>query len=326
MQTPDADVLVVGSLNADLVTRAHRLPADGETVHGTSYARLAGGKGLNQAVAAARSGARTAMLGCVGDDDNGAFLLGEASAAGVDLADVSRLDGVETGVALIMVGGDGANRIVVVAGANGHVTPSLLAGPAAADRLRSASVVLCQLETPLDGVQAALAAGRAAGAVTVLNPAPAAPLPPAVLAAVDWLIPNEFEAGLILDEPSLVLASVDDALAAARRLRALGPRGVVVTLGSRGAVAVGPDGEPLVLAPFPVTAVDTTAAGDAFCGTFAAGLAAGLAPEAALRRACAAGALTATAHGAVPSIPTAADVDALVSGAAPGAPGDRPVR
>jgi len=312
----NSDVLVVGSLNADLVTRAARLPEDGETVHGVDYRQLAGGKGLNQAVAAARAGARTGMLGCVGDDGLGAFLLGEAQAAGVDPSAVVTVPGIATGVALIMVGADGTNRIIVVAGANGELDADLVR-----THFRSAptpAVVLCQLEIPVDGVAAALRLGRERGSVTVLNPAPAAHLPAELLADVDWLIPNEHEAELLLGSAhgypvAEGIDSIEDGLRVARALRSRGPRAVAVTLGARGAVAVDAGGVEHVLAPFPVTAVDTTAAGDAFCGTFAAGLAAGLEPPVALRRACAAGALTATGHGAVPSIPTAQDVDHLLA-------------
>lgn len=303
-------VVVVGSLNADLVAYAERLPGDGETVHGHAFARAAGGKGLNQAVAAARGGSPTVMLGCVGDDDLGAFLLDQASAAGVDVSGVATEPGA-SGVALISVDDAAANRIIVVAGANAALTAerveiafAALASPPA--------VVLCQLETPLDGVAAALRLGRRSGAVTVLNPAPATTLPAEVLAEVDWLIPNEFEASLVLGEPVSV-ATTEAALDVARRLREHGPRAVVITLGARGAIAIDPDGAEHVLDAFRVTPVDTTAAGDAFCGGFAAALARGVPVATALRRACATGALTTTRPGAVPSIPTEAEVDTLLT-------------
>ncbi len=301
------EVMVVGSLNADLVAYAERLPGDGETVHGTTFARQAGGKGLNQAVASARAGASTSMVGCVGQDDLGTFLLDAARGGGVDVQGVDPVDG-PSGVALISVDASATNRIIVVAGANDRLDETRVTARLVG---RTPAVVLCQLETPLSGVAAALRHGRAGGAVTVLNPAPAAGLPDAVLADVDWLIPNEHEASLVLGVPVQV-NDTETALSVARRLQTRGPRGVVITLGARGAIAVEADGTEHVLDPFPVTPVDTTAAGDAFCGAFAAGLAAALPPESALRRACAAGALATTRPGAVPSIPTAAEIDRLI--------------
>ena len=305
-----SQVLVVGSLNADLVAYAERLPGDGETVHGHAFARAAGGKGLNQAVAAARGGASTLMLGCVGEDDLGAFLLDQAGTAGVDTSAVATVPGA-SGVALISVDDTAANRIIVVAGANAALTPDRVEAAFAA-LASPPAVVLCQLETPLDGVAAALHLGRRSGAITVLNPAPAITLPAEVLAGVDWLIPNEFEASLVLGEPVSVATS-EAALDVARRLREHGPRAVVITLGARGAIAVGPDSAEYTLEAFRVDPVDTTAAGDAFCGGFVAALARGLPVAAALRRGCATGALATTRPGAVPSIPTEAEVDTLLT-------------
>lgn len=305
-----SQVLVVGSLNADLVAYAERLPGDGETVHGHAFARAAGGKGLNQAVAAARGGASTLMLGCVGEDDLGAFLLDQAGTAGVDTSAVATVPGA-SGVALISVDDTAANRIIVVAGANAALTPDRVEAAFAA-LASPPAVVLCQLETPLDGVAAALRLGRRSGAITVLNPAPATTLPAEVLAGVDWLIPNEFEASLVLGEPVSVATS-EAALDVARRLREHGPRAVVITLGARGAIAVGPDSAEYTLEAFRVDPVDTTAAGDAFCGGFVAALARGLPVAAALRRGCATGALATTRPGAVPSIPTEAEVDTLLT-------------
>jgi ribokinase len=315
-------VVVVGSLNMDLVGYAQRLPGDGETVHGTRFARAAGGKGLNQAVAAARAGAETALVGLVGDDDLGALLTGEAAGAGVDVSAVTSVAG-SSGVALIMVDARATNRIVVVPGANGVLDAGRVEQAVTALNPR---VVLCQLETPLDGVTAALRLGRRCGAVTVLNPAPAVELPPELLVQVDWLVPNESEARQLSGWAGAAGEPLNraEALRLADELRDCGPRGVVITLGERGAVAVGPDGARHHLDAFTVDAVDTTAAGDSFCGAFAAAVASGSSIEAALRRACATGALTTTRRGAAPSIPTAAEVDALLTGAPIGeTPGGR---
>ncbi len=336
-------VVVVGSLNADLVAITDRQPADGETVQGTGFARLAGGKGLNQAVAAARAGAATSMVGSLGDDDLGTFLREQAGAAGVDLGAVQSVSGLPSGVAVITVDAAATNRIVVVAGANAATDagwvdvrlPALLAppaadgtagkapqepGPSGAGTEGAGTVVLCQLETPLDGVLAALRLARGRGATTMLNsaPAPTGPLPPELLAGLDWLIPNEHEAALLLGRP--VGAGIEAAVAAARQLQSLGPSGVVVTLGAQGAVMVTADGQAHHEPGVAVTAVDTTAAGDTFCGYLAAALAAGQPPLGALRRACAAGALATTTSGAVPSIPAAAAVEHLLAQTLPGQP------
>ena len=261
---------------------------------GNTYAEHPGGKGLNQAVAAARAGARTMFCGAVGSDDAARQLLDVMANEGIDDTAVARLDDVPTGRALIGVSGEAENFIIVVPGANGEVAPASVADAAA-----SASVLLVQLEIPIDAVHAALAAGRAAGAITILNPAPAPPtaLDAETLALCDVVIPNEHEVEL--------LGGVDHILA-------LGAKAVVVTLGSRGAKLCRPD-EPDVLVPaFRVDPVDTTAAGDAFCGGFAAALAAGSEIVDALRFAAATAALATTKAGAVPSLPHRAEIDQLL--------------
>ena len=271
------DVCVVGSANLDLVATTGVLPRPGETVLGTAYAEHAGGKGLNQAVAAARAGARTAFVGAVGDDDAGQRLLAELAAAGVDTSATSRHPG-PTGRALITVDAAGENSIVVVAGANGAVT---------ADHLPSSSVLLVQLEIPLSTVADGLAQARRAGATTILNPAP---VPAAALDAAfaaDVVVPNEREV---------------EALGGAAALLQGGARAVVTTMGAAGA-EVQAAGGVHHHSPFDVTPVDTTAAGDAFCGALAARIAAGDDLDTAVRFACAAGALATTQHGAVPSLP-----------------------
>jgi len=287
------DVCVVGSVNLDLVATTERLPRRGETVVGSTYAEYAGGKGLNQAVAAARAGARTSLCAAVGDDSAADELLEVIASNGVDDGSVQRLPGVATGRALISVSADAENCIIVVAGANAALRPEHVAAAAA-----SARVLLAQLEVPVDTVHAALAAARAAGTITILNPAPAAALSADTLALCDIVIPNEHEVE--------ILGGVD-------KLWRLGVRAVVVTLGSRGAKLCTPDSGELIVPAFAVDAVDSTAAGDAFCGGFATAIAAGSSFADALRFAAAAGALATTRPGAVPSLPTRAEIDALLS-------------
>lgn len=282
-------VCVVGSANLDLVATTDRLPGPGETVMGSDYAEHPGGKGLNQAVGAARAGARTAFVGAVGDDAAGRRLLDVMDADGIDASRVAVLADVPTGRALIGVSADGENSIIVVPGANAAVT--------AAD-VPPSTVVLAQLEVPLGAIVDAFTRARALGATTVLNPAPAAALPHELLALCDLVVPNEHEVEL--------LGGVDALLAA-------GVRAVVVTLGSRGAELHTSDRVTSVPA-FRVEAIDTTAAGDTFCGSLAARLALGEPIEAALRYASAAAALSTTRRGAVPSVPRASDVDALLAG------------
>jgi ribokinase len=279
------DVCVVGSANLDLVATAARAPAPGETVLGHSYAEHAGGKGLNQAVAAARSGARTAFVGALGADEAGARLRRVLQLDGIDHAGVDILDGIPTGRALITVGDDGENSIVVVPGANGAVVVG---------SIPNARVVLAQLEIPLDAVADAFRLARAAGATTVLNPAPAAELADALLSNTDIVIPNQHE-----------LAR----LGGSDRLLRRGPRAVIVTLGSDGATWFSATGS-TAIPPVPVEPVDTTGAGDAFCGAFCARLAAGDPVEAALSWAAVAGALATTVAGAVPSLPRVAAIQA----------------
>jgi ribokinase len=291
------DVCVIGSANLDLVARTPRIPGPGETVLGTSYAEHAGGKGLNQAVAASRAGARTAFVGAVGDDAAGALLRSVLAGAAVESRAVRTTHEHATGRALITVSDDAENSIVVVPGANGALTPP--------DELPPAAVVLAQLEVPVAVVLRAFTLARRAGARTVLNPAPARELPDDLLGLTDVIVPNEHELAL--------LGGPDRQLAA-------GAGALVVTLGARGArIIVG--GRPERAQPaFSVEAVDTTGAGDAFCGALGARLAAGDDIDAAVRWAAAAGALATTVAGAVPSLPSADAVAAVLSGAGPPPP------
>ncbi|AOK29840.1 MULTISPECIES: ribokinase [Burkholderia] len=302
------NVMIVGSLNMDLVVRAPRLPLPGETLAGRSFAQAAGGKGGNQAVAAARLGARVAMLGCVGADGHGAALCAGLVAEGIDCTALAVSEKAATGVALIVVDDTSQNAIVIVAGSNGEVTPEAIAAHEAA--IASADVLICQLETPEETVRAALAAGRRLGKAVVLNPAPAVgPLPGDWLPLVDYLIPNEVEAAMLTGLPVRDPAGAE---AAARALQAAGARNVIVTLGGQGVLVLTAHGAASHYPAPRVVPVDTTAAGDTFIGGFAARIAAGDALPEAIRFAQRAAALSVTRAGAQPSIPTLAELDAFV--------------
>jgi ribokinase len=302
VDSPVVRVVVVGSINADMTLCVTRLPALGETVLGRLQGTTLGGKGANQAVTSARQGATTALVGKVGGDAPGRALTDLLAAEGLDLSDLSVAADAPTGQALITVDDSGANTIVVAQGANAALTPDDVEHARTA--IRAASVVLCQLETPIDSVRRALSIAREAGVTTVLNPAPATSLPDALLALVDVLVPNEAEAAS--------LAGTTDMPAALEALRSATNGVVVITLGAAGALVAIADRRWNVPS-LPVTAIDTTAAGDAFCGTLAAGLARRLDLGAALSRAAAAGAHAATVAGALASLPTPADVDAMLS-------------
>ena len=300
MTPTEAAIAVVGSLNLDLVVRVPRLPGPGETVSGDDVFRNPGGKGANQAVAAARLGRRVAMVGCVGDDEAGRELLASLEADGVDHSRVRVVDGVPTGTAFITVGEDGENQIVVSPGANARLTPDDVA--AAGTALAAAAVTLLQLEVPLETVAAA---ARTAGGKVVLNPAPVRALPSALVGEVDVLVPNRVELAQLA--AGRVPATVEEAAELAGRLPA---RAVVVTLGSDGALVV-EYGRARHVPAVPVRPVDTTAAGDAFCGGLADALAAGVTLVVAARRAVRVAAAACLRQGAQASLPTPADLRAL---------------
>ena len=295
-------MVVVGSLNMDLVARVARLPAAGETVPGTAFATVPGGKGANQAVAAARLGAATAMIGRVGDDAFGAGLAAGLAEDRVDCRGLQTTAGTPTGLALIIVDDTGRNQIVAVAGANGMLAPADV--DAAEHLLAGAQIVALQLEVPFETVEHTAGRARGLGVSVVLNPSPVRPLPPALLRCADYLVLNEHEAASLAGAP---VDTVGDAIAAARHLRAHGAGTVLVTLGAAGAVIVGPDGARHDAAPR-VDAVDTTAAGDTFLGGVCAALVRGLDLPAAVAFGQAAAALCVTRPGAQPSIPFAREV------------------
>lgn len=299
-------VVVVGSLNLDLVIGLERMPDSGETVFGDRLEQHAGGKGLNQAVAAARLGSPVSMIGAVGSDSSGDWLREVVARDRIDGAGIATVEGI-SGTAVIEVDARGANRIVVIAGANEHVTAEHVTTAMAA--IPDPGIVLVQGEIPTDAIVAAMRAGRAAGARTIFNPAPVRDYPESLYADVDIVIPNEHEAAQLT---GMDTSTTVDATDAARTLVRMGAGCAIVTRGVRGAVwataqATGSCGA------FHVVPVDTVAAGDAFCGGVSAALAEGLSISEALRWGSAAGALAATAAGAVPSLPTRKAVLALVN-------------
>ncbi len=301
-----AKVVVVGSLNMDLVTRASRLPRAGETLIGQTFSTVPGGKGANQAVACARLGADVSMVGCVGTDAYGTQLRDALQVEGIDCQAVRTVDG-SSGVALIVVDDSSQNAIVIVAGSNGELTPvSLQAFDAV---LQSADVIICQLEVPMETVGRALERGRELGKTVILNPAPASgPLPAEWYASIDYLIPNESEATAL---SGVTVDSIDSAKVAATRLIQAGAGKVIITLGSQGALFADGQGFEHLSAP-KVKAVDTTAAGDTFVGGFAAALANGKSEAEAIRFGQVAAALSVTRAGAQPSIPTLHDVQGFM--------------
>ncbi len=301
----ESRVTVVGSLSMDFIVRVPRLPRLGETLAGHAFAQAAGGKGSNQAVAAARLGARVAMIGCVGADAHGTVLRAGLEAERIDCAALATSETLPTGVALIMVDDLGQNAIAIVAGSNGALTPDAMVRY---ERVIAAgNVLLCQLETPADTVHAALVAGRRLGKTVVLNPAPAVgPLPAGWLPLVDYLIPNEVEAAMLTGLP---VSQPEEAREAAHALQAAGARHVLITLGAQGVLACFAGGLVHHYAAPLVQPIDTTAAGDTFIGGFAARLALGAPVEDAIHFAQRAAALSVTRLGAQPSIPTLAELE-----------------
>ena len=301
-----ARIVVVGSLNMDLVTRAERIPQPGETILGGDLQTFPGGKGANQAVAARRMGAQVAMIGRVGQDAFATPLLQALGEAGVDSSHVLQDPSAATGVAIIVVDQRGQNSIVVCSGANAHLSPQDIRS--AESTIAGADALLLQLESPLETVREAAEIARDRGVRVILNPAPARPLPEALLRNVDVLVPNESEASLLTGLPVEDIPQVE---AAAARLHEMGAEAVVVTLGERGALYLY-KGESHRVPAFEVTPVDTTAAGDAFMGGFAVALAEGKPFAEAVRWGNAAGALATTKMGAQPSLPERGAVENLI--------------
>jgi len=296
----------------DLVASCERLPRAGETVAGRDFARHPGGKGANQAVACARLGSATVLVGALGDDAFGEELRSFLAGQGVDVDRLERLRATPSGVAFVIVDAQGENQIIVVLGANRHVSEA----SAQSLPLRAGDVALAQLEVPIETTLAFLEHARAAGATTIFNPAPALEVPGALLQAADVLVVNETELSFYLAQPPIQLRAAE-ALAAAERLRRRADQTVVVTLGEQGAVASLGGGRSLSLPAHAVQAVDTTGAGDTFVGALADGLARGSSIEEALFVANAAAALSVQRHGAAQASPTRAELDAFMASGAP---------
>jgi ribokinase len=299
MQKP---IVVVGSINMDLVARASQIPRPGQSIIGTGFDTTPGGKGANQAVAAARLGYPVQMVGAVGDDVFGQALLDNLTGAGVGTAAVERVAG-PSGVATILVAENGENSIVVVPGANGKVDSASV--DAQAELIRSAGMVLCQLELPLETVSRVLALCAEAGVPVMLDPAPAAPLPDAIWSLVAWCTPNETEAAFYLGTDSKPEE-------AAKQLMDRGVRGLALKRGGDGAYVAVAGGKAAWVRPFHVQAVDTVGAGDCFNGAFAVALLEGNDPWAAARFASAAAAISVTRKGAQASMPAGNEVDAFL--------------
>jgi ribokinase len=314
-------VIVVGSVNIDLVAQGEVLPVPGETITGAAFSQHQGGKGGNQAVAAARLGARTAFVGAVGDDAFGVEARAALDAEGIDTSELATAGG-PTGVALILVDRRGENLISVASGANASLVAETVA--AALDRLGLGSddVLLVGHEIPTAATRAALAAGRRVGATAILNPAPASDLDRATFGLADIVTPNRGELAALAaadarrigrargsgDRPEIAAGRLLEANSEGDGVR----RAVIVTLGDAGAILVEAGRSPVDLAAPRVAAIDTVGAGDAFNGALAAGLAAGLELEAAARRAIAAAALATTRAGAREGMPTASELEAAL--------------
>lgn len=295
-------IVVIGSINMDLVLRVPRMPLPGETLTGGAFRTIPGGKGANQAVACARlsgkvAGAQqVAMVACVGDDAFGATLRAALVGDGIIDSHITTLPGVASGIASILVDDNGQNSIVIAGGANDLLSPAHI--DAAQGLIEQADIVVLQLETPMATVVHAIKLARSLGKTVVLNPAPAASLPEGVLELVDYLIPNEIEAAMLAG----VSPEGADVKALAAALQKLGSDNVIITLGSKGAHAALYGGD-FTFPAEAVQAVDTTAAGDTFIGGFVAGLASGMDEAEAIQQGQRAAAWSVTKPGAQTSIP-----------------------
>jgi len=301
-------LVVVGSINLDLVSVAPRIPLQGETLTAASFASFPGGKGANQAVAAARLGTQVSMIGKLGNDSFGAELRANLESAGVDTTAVE-VEPTSSGIAQIITAENGENIIVVTPGANAYLSPHCVEKHL--DVIRSAGIVLTQLETPLETVEFLASVTRKAGIPLVLDPAPARPLPTSLLERADWLTPNESETCFLLGLKSQDIPE-DEIEEVAETLLQRGSRNVLLKLGQRGCFLALADGRRVSLPAYAVRAIDSTAAGDAFNGAFASALLAGHDPVRGASWASAVAAISVTRRGAQPSMPTQAEVHAFL--------------
>ena len=305
-----SDILVVGSLNADLVVRTPRFPQPGETISGEDLKIIPGGKGANQAVASARQGASVAMVGRVGNDSFGPELINNLKQNNVNTSYVQMDQGAATGTAIIVVDANGQNSIVLSPGGNGQVSPADVANvPFSAHKL-----LLLQLEIPVEAVLAAARRGKESGLRVLLNPAPAYSLPDELISLPDFILPNENELSLLTSQS---VNNISSAEKAAKNLLERGAQNVIVTLGAKGALIV-TSTQVIYVDTYNVDVIDTTAAGDAFIGGFSAkllefnGLPLDILQNA-VRYGCACGALATTKFGAQPSLPTREEVEKFLS-------------
>ena len=299
-------VLVFGSLNLDLVTYADKLPAIGETIVGEKLLKFPGGKGLNQAIAARRAGSEVLMVGSIGNDADGDYLFNILKSENIDPKFITKTSE-QTGIAVIEVSKSAENRIIIIAGANSKTRFSnevLTSSP-------SVTVSLAQLETPIAEVAKFIHESKAAGKITILNPAPIQKLDQQLLQDTDYLIANETEASFLIGS-AVEHLSKDEAMTIARQLQKNGSKKVIITLGEQGSVYLDQEKE-LFTPAYKVKAVDTTAAGDAFCGAFATAISENKPVEYALKFASAAGGLAATKAGAVPSLPTQQEILSMIT-------------
>ncbi|MBP2169049.1 ribokinase [Erwinia toletana] len=304
--TKTGKLAVLGSINADHILNLAQFPRPGETVIGKQYQIAFGGKGANQAVAAGRSGADSAFIACVGEDDIGERVRQQLAKDRIDIKPVEVIAGASTGVALIFVNGDGENSIAIHAGANAALTPALVSRHQ--QTIADASALLMQLESPLDSVLAAARIAQQHQTQVILNPAPAIPLSDELLALVDMITPNETEAEILTGIP---VRNDEDAARAAAVLHGKGISKVLITLGSRG-VWLSDNGQGQRIAGFRVTAVDTIAAGDTFNGALITALLEQQPMDQAVRFAHAAAAIAVTRPGAQPSVPWREEIDSFL--------------
>lgn len=307
-------IVVVGSINVDLVVGVERFPGVGETLAGTHFATHPGGKGANQAAAVGRLGYPVQILGRIGSDGFGEQVRQSLIEAGIDTAPMAIAEGA-SGTAIITVTSGGENNIIIIPGANARLSPADLDANVAL--IRQAALVLTQLEIPLATVEHLAALCERENVPLILDPAPAQHLGRQTLARVSWITPNDTEAGQMAGstEPPQAEAEFREL---AEQLMELGPRNVLLKLGDRGAFMATADGERLFLPAYSVNSVDTTAAGDAFNGAFAVALARGARAADAARFATAAAAISVTRHGALPSMPTQSEVESFLKDITPG--------